>query len=54
MVFPSSSQVRAGVGSLKVRADSEAEAREDAVQMDPDDIEWDSHDIKVLSVEEVE
>lgn len=42
-----------GTGRLKVRADSEEDAREDAVQMDVEDIEWDSHSIQVLFVEKV-
>lgn len=40
-----------GTGRLKVRADTIEQAREDAAQMDPDDIEWDMHTITVLHID---
>ena len=40
-----------GVGKIKVRAESLAQASEDAALMAAEDIDWDSYDIKVVHAE---
>jgi hypothetical protein len=42
-----------GQGRIKVRANSEREALEDAQQMDPEDVDWAIYNIRATNVRQI-